>query len=498
MRDIKIVEGYSYDDMLISPKYSDKTSRKNISLATRISRNITLNLPLVSANMDTITEDAMAVEMALRGGIGIIHRFCSIEDQVAMVKKVKRHTHHIIQSPYTVHKEAPITDILEKSKEYNVSSFLIVDDDERLTGIVSNRDIAFYQRKIQNDCPNPQMYKAEHIATPFNKLITAHSDISSDDAVSLMVENRIEKLPLIDENRNITGLMTLKNILYNRRTYTISTIDKTGSLRVGAAVGINKDYLERTEELVKAGCDIIVIDVAHGHHKLVKDAINNIHILLNGLSELTRYKPDIIAGNVCTPEGAQFLCECDVDGIKVGVGPGSICTTRIQTGCGFPQFSAVMNCAKVADEYGIPIIADGGHRGKIGNIVKALAIGSSCSMLGGFISGTAETPGSVMVKGNKKVKMIRGMAGRMANLNKSIKNKEDIDIENMTPEGVEGYVPYKGRVKYILDQIRGGIQSGLSYCGVSSIEELHNSSLEFVKMTGAGLLESGSHDITEI
>ena len=486
MKCIKIVDGFSYDDVLITPKYSSQTSRKKINLKTKVSRNISLHLPLVSSNMDTITEDKMAVEMALRGGIGIIHRFCSIKDQVEMVKKVKRHTHYIIQKPYTINENCSIEDIIEKSNVLNVYSFLIVDKDKKLTGIITKRDIA--------SCSGNDNKILKDIATPFDKLITVSNDISRDEAVKIMTKNRIEKLPMIDENRNICGLLTLKNLLYNKNKYTFSTIDENDALRVGAAVGINKDYLERTRELVLNGCDIIVIDVAHGHHSLVKDAIEEIKKIKAELN----VSFDIIAGNVCTSEGTKFLCDCGVDGIKVGVGPGSICTTRIQTGCGFPQFSAVMNCAQVANDRGVPIIADGGHRGKIGNIVKALAVGSSCSMLGGMIAGTTETPGNIMIKGNKKVKMIRGMAGRMSNLNKSFKNNEKIDIENMTPEGVEGYVPYKGRVKYLLEQMRGGIQSGLSYCGVSSIEELHNTSLEFVKITSSGQKESGSHDISEI
>ena len=487
MRNIKIVEGYSYDDILITPKYSDKTSRKNISLKTNITKNVSLNLPLVSSNMDTITEDKMAIEMALQGGIGIIHRFCSIEDQVAMVKKVKRHTHHIIQTPYTVEEELTIVNLLDKIQELDVSSFLVVNEKEELSGIVTKRDLAYYEK-------NKKFYCVKDIMTPYEKLITGRKDIHTNEAVQRMLQHRVEKLPIINSERKIEGLLTIKDILHHKKIYTVSTVDKNGCLRVGAAVGINKDYLERTTQLITNDCDIIVVDVAHGHHELVKHAIENIKREARQLNK----EVDIIAGNVCTPEGTDFLCKLGVDGIKVGVGPGSICTTRIQTGCGYPQFSAVMNCAEVASRYGTPIIADGGHRGKIGSVVKALAAGSSCSMLGGFIAGTTETPGNIMIKGNKKVKMIRGMAGRMSNLNKSIKNNESIDIENMTPEGVEGYVPYKGRVKYILDQMRGGIQSGLSYCGVDSIEELHKTSIEFVKLTSSGKEESGSHDISEI
>lgn len=485
---IHITEGFSYDDILITPKYSSQKSRKNISLTTKVSRNITLNLPIVSSNMDTITEENMAIEMALHGGIGILHRYCSISEQVDMVKKVKRYTNSRIENPYTITENESIDTLIKKSTEYGVTSFLVVDDSNHtLVGIVTKRDITYYTE-------NSNINKIKDIMTPFNKLIVAEHDITTDDALAKMVSNRIEKLPLIDRERKIVGLLTLKDILYNRKTYTISTIDERGGLRVGAAVGINKDYLDRTLALIENDCDLIVVDVAHGHHELMKDAISNIRKLCVKMDR----QVDIIAGNVCTPEGTRFLCECGVDGIKVGIGPGSICTTRIQTGCGYPQFSAVMNCAEVAKGYGIPIIADGGHRGKIGNIVKALAVGSSCSMLGGFISGTTETPGSIVVKGNKKYKMIRGMAGRISNMKKSARIQEEMDVSDITPEGVEGYVEYKGRVRYILGQIRGGIQSGLSYCGVGSIEELHYSELEFVRITSSGKQESGSHDISEI
>jgi IMP dehydrogenase len=487
MSNIKIVEGYSYDDILITPKYSDKTSRKNISLKTNITKNVSLNLPLVSSNMDTITEDKMAIEMALQGGIGIIHRFCSIEDQVAMVKKVKRHTHHIIQNPYTIQEEHRIPVLLAKVLELDVYSFLVLNEKEELSGIVTKRDLDYYEKNKKCLC-------VKDIMTPIDKLIIGDKDIRTNEAVRRMLKHRVEKLPLVNSKRKVEGLLTIKDILHHKKIYNISTVDGNGCLRVGAAVGINKDYLERTTQLIMNDCDIIVVDVAHGHHSLVKTAIESIKKLANQLDK----EVDIIGGNVCTPEGTDFLCKLGVDGVKVGVGPGSICTTRIQTGCGYPQFSAVMNCAEVAAKYEVPIIADGGHRGKIGNIVKALAAGSSSSMLGGFVAGTTETPGNIMIKGNKKVKMIRGMAGRVSNLNKSIKNNESIDIENMIPEGVEGYVSYKGRVKYILDQMRGGIQSGLSYCGVDSIEDLHKTSIEFVKLTSSGKEESGSHDISEI
>ena len=318
------------------------------------------------------------------------------------------------------------------------------------------------------------------------------SSLSNQDIIKILTSNKIQKLP-ITKNGTLYGLITLKDMLdrTNENSLFKPNLDKNSQLRVGCAVGVNKHYLERTEKVIEAGCDIICIDVAHGHHKLCGEAVKNIRKLYPTI--------DIIAGNVCTAEGVEYLANCGADCVKVGIGPGSICITRKQTGCGAPQLTSVMKCAKKAKELGITIIADGGHNGTIGNIFKALCCGSSASMLGGMLSGTLETPGQIYTKLDRKVKQIRGMAGIMSNFNKAEKmGQNTTNIETMTPEGVEGYVTYKGPVKDILNQISGGLRSGLSYVGCSSLEELNPDEIEFIVITQNGYKESGSHGIKEI
>ena len=325
-----------------------------------------------------------------------------------------------------------------------------------------------------------------------DNLITGDASMSCDDAMALMKRNKIEKIPLINEKREIVGLFTSKDINYYKKGMINANVDKECRLRCGAAVGINQDYLIRAKELIDAGVDILTIDVAHGHTKQCKNAIINIKQLING-------KPvDIIAGNVCTAEGTKFLIDAGADGIKVNIGAGSICTTRIVSGCGVPQFTAVLNCAIEAKKHGIPIISDGGHCGSIGNIFKGLAAGASSAMLGNFLSGTDETPGKILVKDGKKVKMVRGMAGYFSNLSKFDKLGDNKDISMMGPEGVEGYVPYKGDVESILNQIKKGICSGMSYVGCRNVNELHDEDINFIRITQTGKKESGSHSINKI
>lgn len=804
-------DAFTYDDILVKPKYSSVMSRKNTNTKVNLTKNIQLNIPIVSANMDTITEDKMAIAMAISGGIGIIHRFCSIESQVEMVQKVKRYTNKIIRNPYKINNLETLKKLKEEIQQKNISSFLVVDNDDYLIGIITKRDIQCYNSNCKTSSNiSDSTTIVNDIMT--KKLIVATEPITYEEAIKMMTTNKVEKLPIVDLNNKITGLVTLKDILNLSNNNT--SVDKEGRLLVGAAIGTNKDYLERTKALVDAGTDVLVIDVAHGHHSMVGKALKEIKELYPNV--------DVIAGNVCTKEGTKYLIDNGADGIKIGVGAGclgvdtrvlmangqyknintiqvgeyvinregnpvkvlnvinsgfkntiafetdlwhaptyvtpdhrywsninnnnewieidsidnnkvlmpkninwkldgiynnlnfipnynngfifatvlknnkcwqkkndldlstftinnsnvmtlfkkaiceenyklsyqempngfykiisldclneydnfirdiytkltltdrlpseyyyintdyirglydglcdrlfnettnenhfssysenltellcwcciqlnksfmhynnenlsailenypggpnciltidnknsnkyhtsminkkiswkemevwdievdcpthsfianncivhnSICTTRIQTGCGFPQFSAVLECAEEANKFGVPVIADGGHSNKIGNIFKALATGASTSMLGGMISGTTETPGPIIIKNDKKCKIIRGMAGRLSNLNKSEKNKEDIDIENMTPEGVEGYIPYKGDVKQVLDQIIGGIRSGLSYVGVDSIKELHSTGVTFVKITNSSQKESGPHDINMI
>lgn len=467
----------TYDDILIVPKYSNINSRSTINLETQLTKNIKLKIPIISANMDTITEDKMAIEMAKLGGLGIIHRYCSIDEQAQMIKNVKRYTNYIIENPYTLN----INDTIDKIKH---SSYLVINNHNKLVGIISKRDILY----------NQYVLKSNYIKDFMNPSIVAiyESELQNGEEyiINTLLKNKLEKLPIINLNLELIGLITLKDLMYRTKNKNIALLDENHRLIVGAAVGVKDDYLERTKSLVNAGCDIICIDVAHGHHELCGNAVKEIKKQFPNLP--------IIAGNVCTPQGVEYLHSCGADVVKVGIGGGSICITRVQTGCGVPQFDAVIDCATKAKELGITIIADGGHSSKSGNIFKALCAGASASMLGGMLSGTDETPGDVIIKNNKKVKMIRGMAGRLANLKRKNRTGEDINIEQLVPEGVEGYVPYKGNVKDIVYQICGGIKSGMSYVGCKNMDELRKTDINYVKITQSGKRESGAHDINEI
>tara|TARA_B110000211_G_scaffold9963_1_gene10548 strand:- start:395 stop:1858 length:1464 start_codon:yes stop_codon:yes gene_type:complete len=479
---------YTYDDVLIKPKYSEITSRKNVSLESQLTPNIKLNIPIISSNMDTITEDKMAIEMAKLGGLGIIHRYCTIDAQVEMVKKVKRYTNYIISHPYTISNNSTMGNVLDKIKNNN-KSLLVIDTDNFLKGIITQRDLIYFNSVGNRRDP------VVDFMTNITKMITIEKselkNLSIPELIKILTSNKIQKLPII-ENGELHGLITLKDMI-DRSVNSIfkPNLDKNSQLIVGCAIGVNKDYLERARKVIDAGCDIICIDVAHGHHKLCGDAVREIKSLHPHTS--------IIAGNVCTAEGVEYLASCGADCVKVGIGPGGICITRKQTGCGAPQLTSVLKCAKKAKELGITVIADGGHNGCIGNIFKALCCGSSASMLGGMLSGTLETPGQIYTKLDRKVKQIRGMAGIMSNYNKAEKlGQSTNNLETMTPEGVEGYVTYKGPVKDIINQICGGLRSGLSYVGCGSLENLNPDEIEFILITQSGYQESGSHGISEI
>ena len=486
----KITSSYTYDDVLIKPQYSEVSSRKNVCLKTYLTEKIKLNTPIISANMDSITEHEMAIEIAKLGGLGIIHRFCSIDEQVEMVKKVKRYTNYVIYNPYVVESDTKMSVVTQMIHEKKVKSLLVVKKGI-FCGIFTNRDFIYFQSlgNSMDEYVGKYMTKKDDMITiDVNTL----NSMKIQEIIEYMSTKKIQKIPILDEDK-IYGLITMKDMLQrnNDNFKSKANLDKNSQLIVGAAVGVNKDYIERAKALYLCGCDIICIDVAHGHHSLCGNAV----------IELKKEIPniDIIAGNVCTAEGVRYLAECGADCIKVGIGPGSICITRKQTGCGAPQLSAVMECSEEAKKIGKTIIADGGHNGTIGNVFKALCAGANASMLGGMISGTTETPGQIYTKLNKKVKQIRGMAGIMSNYNKSSKLGEDTShIESMVPEGVEGYVTYKGPVKDIIHQIEGGIKSGLSYVGCDTLMELHNKDIEILLMTNQGIRESGSHGIQEI
>ena len=492
---------YTYDDVLIKPKYSEVVSRKKVNLNSILTTNITLSVPIISSNMDTITEDKMAIAIAKCGGLGIIHRYCSIEDQCNMVRRVKRYTNHIIRHPQSISVHASISEAYKVFKQKKVGSLLVVDTYNKLIGILTNRDMNKYVLGIVlTDCGSNNI-SVKNYMTVFDDIITysisdtekaATINIDESHILQLCLRNKIEQVPIISEKNDIMGLITLKDIIYrNNLRRSNFNLDRNKQLVVGAAVGVVGDYIDRARGLIEAGVNILCIDIAHGHHVICGRAITNIKEIFPNI--------EIIAGNVCTYEGVEYLAKMGADCVKVGIGPGSICITRKQTGCGAPQLSSVLDCARAAAKYGVTLIADGGHNGSSGNVFKALCAGASASMLGGMLSGTLETPGEVYTKLNKKVKQIRGMAGIMSNYKKNKKTGGDTKyLENMTPEGVEGYVDFKGPVADIINQISGGIRSGMSYVGCSSLTELITAEIEFILVSNSGLRESGPHNINPL
>jgi len=474
---LEFKEGLTFDDVLLVPKYSDITSRSQTNLSTKLSRNISINIPFVSANMDTVTESSMAMAMARAGGIGIIHRFLSIQEQASEVLKVKRSGSVIIENPYSISSEKSIRDALDYAEDKEISGLLVVDSNSKLVGIITERDLLFAD-------PN------DHIQDVMTKdVVTAKPGVTLDEAKEILHKHRIEKLPIVDDSEIITGLITSKDII-NNADYPNASKDKKGRPLVGAAVGVKGDFLERSESLLEAGADVLVVDIAHGHSENALNTVRNIR----------KAFPDceLIAGNVATAQGAEDLIKAGVDAVKVGVGSGSICITRVITGSGVPQLTAVMDCAKIGKDHGIPIISDGGTRTS-GDATKALAAGASSIMVGSMLGGTDESPGTVLTKNGKRFKVYRGMASLAASLGR--KSKEtgsfslDDDLNDYVAEGVEAMVPYKGTVTDILKQLTGGVRSGLSYCGAHTIPQMQDNA-EFIKMSGAGFAESQPHDVS--
>ena len=472
-----IVQGLTFDDVLLVPKRSPIVSRSQTNLRTKLSRNITLNIPIISANMDTVTESGMAIALAREGGIGIIHRFMTIEDQVDEILKVKRSESVMIEQPYTVKPDLTVAEAKKAMAEFSVSG-LLVEEGGKLLGIITRRDITFEKNN---------KLKVSELMT--KDVITAKTGTTIDQAKEILHNKRIEKLPVIDDKKHIVGLITSKDIL-KMEQYPYASKDRKGRLLVGAAVGVKGDYLERTESLLEAGADIIVVDIAHGHSE---NAINTVHMIKKAFPSC-----ELIAGNVATGEGSRDLIKAGVDAIKVGVGSGSICITRVVTGSGVPQLTAVIDSVKVARDYGVPIVSDGGIRNS-GDITKALAAGASSVMIGSLFGGTDESPGKTLVKNGKKYKMYRGMASFYASLGRKYREAgpqvvDSDDLNDYVPEGVEAMVPYKGSVVEIIRQMAGGLRSGLSYCGAKTIPEMQNNA-EFIKITSAGYIESQSHDV---
>ena len=473
-----IKEGLTFDDVLLVPKRSPVISRTQTDLKTKLSRNITINIPLVSANMDTITESGMAIALAREGGIGIIHRFMAIGDQVDEVLRVKRSESVMIEQPYTIKADMKVYEAKKMMREYGVSGLLVEDKDRTLDGIITNRDITF-EKNME--------HKVSELMT--TNVITAKYGTTMEQAKEILHKHRIEKLPVVDDKNRIVGLITSKDIM-KMDQYPAASKDKKGRLLVGAAVGVKGDFLERTEALLDAGADTIIVDIAHGHSD---NAINTVNMIKKAFPHC-----ELIAGNVATGEGARDLITAGVDAVKVGVGSGSICITRVVTGSGVPQLTAVMESVKVARDYDIPVISDGGIRTS-GDTTKALAVGASSVMVGSMFGGTDESPGKTLVKNGKKFKMYRGMASFYASLGRKYREEglqvvDSSDLNDYVPEGVEAMVPYKGSVVDIIRQLVGGLRSGLSYCGAKTISEMQKNA-EFIKITPAGYIESQPHDV---
>lgn len=461
----------TFDDILILPGESDILPNET-DVSTKLSRNINLTIPIISAAMDTVTDSRMAIAMAQQGGIGIIHRNFSIEEQVREVTKVKRFENIMIEDPITINLEESIQKAIAMMEQFGISGLIVVDKDNKLAGILTKRDIR----------ASKDGQKIKDIMTPKSKLIFAYEGITVEEAKQKMVENRIEKLPIVDKSFNVKGLITMKD-MYKIQSNNISTKDNKGRLRVGAAVGTTDQDKERVYELIKAEVDVIVVDTAHGHSIKVKDMVKYIK---------SKFNVDVIAGNIATYEGAKFLIDAGVDGIKVGIGPGSICTTRVVTGIGVPQIFAILEASKIAKEEGIPIISDGGIKYS-GDIAKAIAAGADTVMIGSLLAGTEESPGETIIYKGRSYKTYRGMGSLGAMMAGSTRYPQSTPGK-FVPEGIEGMVPFKGSVKDVIFQLVGGLRSAMGYVGAKNIKELQEKA-KFIKITNAGLRESHPHDI---
>ena len=468
-------EAYSFDDVLLIPKYSDVLP-KDVSTRTRLTRNLELNIPITSAAMDTVTESHAAISMARAGGIGFIHRNLSIEEQAKEVDKVKKSESGMIIDPLTVHPDQSIAEVLKVMEQYHISGLPVTVGD-KLVGIVTNRDLRF-ETELNK--------KVSEVMTK-DDLVTVSEGISLEDSKRMLHQHRIEKLLVVDKVGRLTGMITIKDIEKIRK-YPHACKDARGRLRVGAAVGVGTDMLQRTEVLLKAGADVIVIDTSHGHSKNVIEAVRTIKSTFSGI--------ELIAGNVATAEGAADLVKAGVDAIKVGIGPGSICTTRIVAGIGVPQFTAIMNCKEIADQTGVPIIADGGLKFS-GDLTKAIAAGAHSVMVGGLFAGAEESPGELILFQGRSYKVYRGM-GSLEAMKQGSKDRyyqgDEPEENKLVPEGIVGRVPYSGRLSDILFQLVGGFKAGMGYVGCKDIEELRQKAT-FIRISAAGLRESHVHDV---
>jgi len=473
---IQVSEGLTFDDVLLVPSYSEILP-KDVQLISPFTRNIQVNTPIISAAMDTVTEAKLAIAIAQQGGIGVIHKNMSIELQATHVRKVKRSESGMIIDPITLSEDALVKDALDVMREYGIGGIPVIDENKTLKGILTNRDLRF----------------EKNLEKPVNEIMTSENIITTVDGTDLQTaegilqENKIEKLPVVDDKNRLIGLITYRDII-KVKEHPYSCKDHLGRLRVAAAVGVTNDTLERVKALVEAGVDAIVIDTAHGHTKGVVDQLKEV--------KKAYPKLEVVVGNIATGEAAKYLVAAGADAIKVGIGPGSICTTRVIAGVGVPQLSAVYDVAKAIEGSGVPVIADGGIR-YTGDIVKAIAAGADTVMLGSMFAGVEESPGETIIYEGRKFKSYRGMgsieAMQQGSKDRYFQDAED-DIKKLVPEGISGRVPYKGNLLEVMFQIIGGLRAGMGYCGAENIQKLKGS--KFVRITSAGVKESHPHHVT--
>ncbi len=472
-----VMDGLTYDDVLLIPAYSEVLP-KEVSLKTKFSRNIELNVPFVTAAMDTVTEAKMAIAIAREGGIGVIHKNMSIAEQAHQVAIVKRAENGMIYDPITIQPQATVKNALDIMAEYHIGGIPVVDDAKKLVGIVTNRDLRFEKNMDRPIC---------EIMTVADRLVVTNQHTDMEAAANILRENKIEKLPVVDNEGRLVGLITFKDIT-KAKDKPMACKDSKGRLRVAAGVGVTVDAMERIKALVDAGVDAIIIDTAHGHSAGVVQKLKEAKAAFPQI--------DIVVGNVATGEAARMLADAGADAVKVGIGPGSICTTRVVAGVGVPQLSAVYDVAKALEGTGVPLIADGGLRYS-GDVVKALAAGGYCVMIGSLVAGTEESPGDTIIFNGRKFKSYRGM-GSLEAMENGSKDRyfqaDTADKKKLVPEGIAARVPYKGTLFEVIYQLVGGLRSGMGYCGAKDIEALHNA--KFVRITNAGVLESHPHDVS--
>ncbi|MBP7118269.1 MAG: IMP dehydrogenase [Candidatus Cloacimonetes bacterium] len=471
---MKIRKSYTFDDVLLIPKHS-QVLPGTVDLSTHVTKNLALKIPLLSAAMDTVTEADTAIAIAREGGLGIIHKNMSIEEQSNQVHRVKRAESGVVTHPYTLAPDDDLAKVLQLKEHHRIGGFPVVENG-RLVGILTNRDIRF-----ETDLSK----QVKELMTPQDRLITANENVSWDDAISILQKNRIEKLLITDENMSLKGMITVRDIL-KQENYPQAVQDNKNRLLVGAAIGVTGDFLERAQALCQAGVDLLVIDTSHGHHIHIQDALRKVKASLS---------VDVLAGNVATAEACRYLIDNGADAVKVGIGPGSICTTRVVAGIGVPQLSAVMDCAEEADKSGVCIVADGGIKFS-GDIVKALAGGAGAVMIGSLFAGCDESPGEAIIYNGRRFKSYRGMGsiGAMQQGSKDRYFQSANEGNKLVAEGIEGMVPYKGPLKDYIYQLIGGLRSGMGYVGAPDLVSLRKNA-EFVEITPAGLKESHPHDV---